>query len=80
MSDAPLEVCPQCNGRVRRVVGSVGVVFKGNGFYVTDNRNGNSTNKSSTATTKKPEKEASPTTESTPKSEKSNSKATEKSA
>lgn len=41
MTDAPLGECPVCGGPARRVVGSVGVVFKGSGFYVTDNRNGN---------------------------------------
>lgn len=40
MSDAPLSDCPICNGRVRRVVNAVGVVFKGSGFYITDSRNG----------------------------------------
>jgi len=40
MADAPLTECPVCGSSVRRVVGSVGVVFKGSGFYVTDNRNG----------------------------------------
>ncbi len=38
MSDDPLEECPVCLGSVRRVINSVGVVFKGQGFYVTDNR------------------------------------------
>ncbi len=42
MSDNPLTECPECNGRIRRVVSSVGIVFKGSGFYVTDNRNGKS--------------------------------------
>ena len=42
MSDDPLTDCPTCNGRIRRVVNSVGVVFKGSGFYVTDTRNGKS--------------------------------------
>ena len=41
MSDDPLTECPVCGGQVRRVVGSVGIVFKGSGFYVTDNRNTN---------------------------------------
>jgi putative FmdB family regulatory protein len=44
MSDPPLTVCPVCKGEVRRVVSSVGIVFKGSGFYVTDNRNGSSAN------------------------------------
>ena len=39
-SDAPLTGCPRCEGEVRRVISPVGVVFKGSGFYVTDNRNG----------------------------------------
>ncbi len=41
MSDNPLTECPKCGGSVRRVLGSVGVVFKGSGFYVTDNRSAN---------------------------------------
>ena len=41
MSDDPLTECPVCGGDVRRVVGSVGIVFKGSGFYVTDNRSSN---------------------------------------
>ena len=38
MMDDPLTECPECGGKIRRVVNSVGVVFKGQGFYVTDNR------------------------------------------
>ena len=41
-SDDPLTECPDCgadNG-LRKVVNSVGIVFKGSGFYVTDNANG----------------------------------------
>jgi putative FmdB family regulatory protein len=41
MVDDPLTECPVCNGGVRRIVSSVGVVFKGSGFYVTDNRSSN---------------------------------------
>ena len=41
MADDPLTDCVHCEeGHVRRVVNSVGIVFKGSGFYVTDNRNG----------------------------------------
>lgn len=41
MSDSPLTECPKCEeAALRRVINSVGVVFKGSGFYVTDNRNG----------------------------------------
>ena len=37
-TDDALTVCPQCGGRLRKVFGSVGVVFKGSGFYRTDSR------------------------------------------
>ena len=30
--------CPQCSGRLRKLFNSVGVVFKGSGFYRTDSR------------------------------------------
>ncbi len=38
--DDPLQVCPDCGGNVRRVIGNVGVTFKGSGFYRTDSRAG----------------------------------------
>ncbi|HVK26959.1 MAG TPA: FmdB family zinc ribbon protein [Nocardioides sp.] len=37
-SDDALTVCPECNGVLRKVFNSVGVVFKGSGFYKTDSR------------------------------------------
>ncbi len=37
-TDAPVSECPQCGAPVRKVYGSVGVVFKGSGFYRTDSR------------------------------------------
>ena len=37
-SDDPLTSCPTCEAPVRKVYGSVGVVFKGSGFYRTDSR------------------------------------------
>lgn len=33
-----LTECPQCAGRLRKLFNSVGVVFKGSGFYRTDSR------------------------------------------
>ena len=39
MSDQPLTTCPSCGGPVRRLIGGgLGVIFKGSGFYVTDNK------------------------------------------
>ena len=40
MSDEPLTVCPECEGPIHRVIQPVGIIFKGSGFYVTDNRQG----------------------------------------
>lgn len=42
-SDPPLVECPECDGCVHRVIQPVGVVFRGSGFYVTDNRAKSST-------------------------------------
>jgi len=37
-SDDTLTVCPECQGRLRKIFNAVGVVFKGSGFYRTDSR------------------------------------------
>lgn len=37
-SDDPLTVCPACEGKLRKLFSSVGIVFKGSGFYRTDSR------------------------------------------
>ena len=37
-TDDALTVCPACGGDLRKVFGSVGIVFKGSGFYKTDSR------------------------------------------
>jgi len=37
-ADEPLTECPACEGRLRKLFSSVGVVFKGSGFYRTDSR------------------------------------------
>lgn len=66
-SDDALTVCPMCNApELRKVYGSVGVVFKGSGFYRTDSRgSGTSTTPSSTPAST-PSAPAAPTTSSTP--------------
>jgi len=39
MSDAPLETCPECDGKVRRLIGTgAGIIVKGSGFDSTDSR------------------------------------------
>ena len=47
MSDDPVDTCPQCGSKVRRVIHPVGVVFKGSGWYINDSRAKNSANGSS---------------------------------
>ena len=37
-TDAALTECPECAGRLRKLFNSVGIVFKGSGFYRTDSR------------------------------------------
>jgi putative FmdB family regulatory protein len=37
-TDEPEKVCPSCAGPVQRVIQPVGIIFKGSGFYITDNR------------------------------------------
>jgi len=39
-SDPALTDCPACEGRLRKLFSSVGIVFKGSGFYRTDSRSG----------------------------------------
>ena len=39
-TDAHLTECPVCSGRLRKLFNSVGIVFKGSGFYRTDSRAG----------------------------------------
>jgi len=74
-SDAPVSECPECGAPVRKVYGSVGVVFKGSGFYRTDSRkaasssessssNGSSTSSSSSKESSSPAPAASTTTSS----------------
>jgi len=48
-SDAPLTECPACQGRLRKLFNSVGIVFKGSGFYRTDSRNTGSNGGSTTS-------------------------------
>jgi putative FmdB family regulatory protein len=41
IKDKPLSRCPECKSAVRRVIfGGLGVIFKGSGYYSTDNKKG----------------------------------------
>lgn len=45
VNDEPVRICPECEGEVHRLIQPVGIIFKGSGFYVTDNRAKSSTAK-----------------------------------
>lgn len=49
-SDDALTTCEKCSGRLRKLFGSVGVVFKGSGFYRTDSRESAKTSSNGSAT------------------------------
>ncbi len=48
-ADEPLSECPVCAGRLRKLFSSVGIVFKGSGFYRTDSRSGSGSSASEPA-------------------------------
>ena len=47
--DPPLEECPHCGGKLRKMYSPVGIVFKGSGFYSTDARKSSSTSSSASS-------------------------------
>ena len=68
MSDDPVKTCPECCGSVRRLIQPVGIIFKGSGFYVTDNRS-----KTASSRTQSGEKSTSKSSESERPSKSENS-------
>jgi putative FmdB family regulatory protein len=52
-SDDPLTTCPKCQGKLRKVYSAVGIVFKGSGFYRTDNASSSSSSLSSSSSSAK---------------------------
>jgi putative FmdB family regulatory protein len=72
-SDAAVEECPKCDGKVRKVYNNVGVVFKGSGFYKTDSRTSQAKSenivesKSSSPSEKVKKTDSSPVSKSEPK-------------
>ncbi|MFE3455149.1 FmdB family zinc ribbon protein [Nonomuraea sp. NPDC059194] len=59
-SDDALTVCPNCEGQLRKVFSAVGIVFKGSGFYRTDNRSSSSTSTATTTAAKPAESTSTP--------------------
>jgi putative FmdB family regulatory protein len=57
-SEDALTVCPECDGRLRKLFNAVGVVFKGSGFYRTDSRSGSSSTDTASTASKGSESKA----------------------
>jgi putative FmdB family regulatory protein len=51
--DPPLEICPVCGGKLRKLYSPVGIVFKGSGFYATDAKKAASSDKAGEKAPKK---------------------------
>ncbi|MFF7360823.1 FmdB family zinc ribbon protein [Streptomyces sp. NPDC008125] len=51
-TDDALTVCPNCNGRLKKVFSAVGIVFKGSGFYRNDSRGSSSSSTPASPSTK----------------------------
>ncbi|MGB3354262.1 MAG: FmdB family zinc ribbon protein [Mycobacterium sp.] len=79
-TDDALTQCPQCDGRLRKVFGKVGVVFKGSGFYRTDSREASKASaKSSASGSSESSSSDSSSSSSSEKSSSSSSSSSEKS-
>ncbi|MER6674840.1 FmdB family zinc ribbon protein [Streptomyces sp. NPDC000983] len=48
-TDDALTVCPNCDGRLKKVFSAVGIVFKGSGFYRNDSRGSSSSSSPASA-------------------------------
>jgi putative FmdB family regulatory protein len=57
ITEDPLTTCGACGGALRKVFHPAGIVFKGSGFYATDNRSSPKT-ESKTEPKKEPKKDA----------------------
>ena len=61
MTEDPLKECPQCRGKVRRLIGTgAGLIFKGSGFYATDYRSDSYKQKAKQEDGTKEKKESTP--------------------
>ena len=72
-SDSALTTCAKCNGRLRKLFGNVGVVFKGSGFYRNDSRDSAKSAATSSSTSSNGSSSESTTSSSSSSSDKSSS-------
>jgi len=52
IKEEPVKTCPECSGKVDRLISGCGLIFKGKGFYITDYKNKDS--KAARSGTEKP--------------------------
>jgi putative FmdB family regulatory protein len=71
--DEPLTTCPACGGVLRKVFGSIGIAFKGSGFYKTDSRPAAKSDKSESSEKSSAEKSSTGSTEKSSSSSSSSS-------
>jgi putative FmdB family regulatory protein len=79
-TDPPLEECPVCGGKLRKLYSPVGIVFKGSGFYATDSKKKGSTATSSSSSSAGDSGTAKTETKKASKDSKGSSGSSEKSA
>lgn len=75
-SDDSLTECPKCAGKLRKLFNSVGIVFKGSGFYRNDSRSTSTSSESGSSDSAKsdsPSKDSTTTTTTTKPSDSSTS-------
>lgn len=73
-SDDSLTECPKCAGKLRKLFNSVGIVFKGSGFYRNDSRSTSTSSESGSSDSAKsdsPSKDSTTTTTTTKPSDSS---------
>ncbi len=74
-TDDSLTECPECTGKLRKLFNSVGIVFKGSGFYRTDSRSGSTASESAKSDSKSSTSESAPAASSSSSSSTSTSSA-----
>jgi putative FmdB family regulatory protein len=77
--DQPLEKCPKCGKKPRRLIGSPAIVFKGSGWYKTDSRPAEKSEKSETKSDAKAETKSDKKSETKPSGDGGQSPPTHKS-
>jgi len=78
--DDPVRTCPECRGKVHRLIQPAGVIFKGSGFYSTDHKGASSSTKTATGANDKSGSDSTSKSESTKSDSKSETSAETKSA